>query len=136
MHKVYLSRRNIQSLINKLDRVKTGDFSNCTIIKCDNLHAKYPQTMETCRVTAIEDGPKPPQGEQQIFLARKELNTLLGGLDAMAKTQVKGVLMELAPYDTDGIKRLVSPIGIEDKEYYESRAPGEVYHADDPGMGR
>lgn len=56
MNQLFLSRRNLQTLINKLDRQKKGEESACTIIKYDNYHPKYPQTMDNCLVTAIEDG--------------------------------------------------------------------------------
>lgn len=52
---IYLSRRNLLTLLSKLDRNSSGDPSACTIVKMDNLHAKYPQTMEMCVVTALED---------------------------------------------------------------------------------
>jgi hypothetical protein len=132
-HKVYLSRRNVQTLLNKLDRVKSGGESNCTILKRDNQHAKYPQTMAECAVTAMEEGPKPPQGKEQIFLTRDDLNVLLGGLDALTKTPVKGgVLIELAPHEDDGTPRIVQPIGVEDAEYYSSREAGFILPVDEP----
>jgi hypothetical protein len=54
-HGIYLSRRNLLTLLSKLDRKAGGDSTECTIIKRDNTHEKYPQTMEFCVVTAIED---------------------------------------------------------------------------------
>ena len=55
MHRVYLSRRNLLALLSKLDRQKVGEFSTCTIIKSDNEHPKYPQTMAKLAVIALED---------------------------------------------------------------------------------
>lgn len=55
MHKVYLSRRNLVTLLNKLDRKKNGDITHCTIIKRDTFHSMYPQTMEEIEVVAVED---------------------------------------------------------------------------------
>lgn len=55
MERVYLSRRNLQTLLNKLDRVKAGEHSECTLIKNDNQHSRYPQTMQQIAVTAVED---------------------------------------------------------------------------------
>lgn len=55
MERVYLSRRNLLSLLSKLDRVRDGQFSNCTLIKLDNTHKKYPQTMDGIEVHAVED---------------------------------------------------------------------------------
>jgi hypothetical protein len=55
MDQIYLSRRNLETLLNKLDRVKRGEPSACTIVKCDNVHPTMPQTMAECAVTAVED---------------------------------------------------------------------------------
>ena len=55
MQKVYLSRRNLQTLLSKLDRKKDGDDTACAIIKSDNKHKVYPQTMKDLIVQAIED---------------------------------------------------------------------------------
>ena len=56
MEQIFLSRRNLVTLLEKLDAVKLGKRSTCTIIKADNQHPKYPQTMHMCAVTALEDG--------------------------------------------------------------------------------
>lgn len=53
--KVYLSRRNLLTLLSKLDRVKEGEISACTLIKSDNTHTKYPQSFPDIAVVAIED---------------------------------------------------------------------------------
>jgi hypothetical protein len=119
-HKVYLSRRNVQTLLNKLDRVKAGDSSACTLIKYDNQHAKYPQTMVACRVTAVEGAANLPGDENQIFLSREDLTSLLTGLDGVGN----------ALLISSGITVFV----LEDKEYYTTREPGVVYSADDPGV--
>jgi hypothetical protein len=55
MERVYLSRRNLLSLLSKLDRVKAGESSTCTLIKSDNVHPVYPQTMPEIEVVAVED---------------------------------------------------------------------------------
>jgi hypothetical protein len=55
MERIYLSRRNLQSLLNKLDAVARGDSSACTIVKRDNQHPTHSQTMAECAVTAVED---------------------------------------------------------------------------------
>jgi hypothetical protein len=54
--RVYLSRRNLITLLSKLDRnlLEPGS-SACTLIKSDNIHPVYPQTMEHIMVTAVED---------------------------------------------------------------------------------
>lgn len=55
MEKIYLSRRNLLTLINKLDRVKSGGTSHCALIKGDTTHSKYPQTIDQIMVIAVED---------------------------------------------------------------------------------
>lgn len=55
METLYLTRRNILTLLSKLDRKRNGEDSYCSIIKNDNQHSIYPQTMQSCLVTAIED---------------------------------------------------------------------------------
>lgn len=54
-HRIYLTRRNLLTLLSKLDRKAAGDVTSCTIVKVDNQHRTYPQTMEWCEVTAVED---------------------------------------------------------------------------------
>jgi hypothetical protein len=57
MEQIYLSRRNLQSLLNKLDRNKNAGYnqSACTIIKNDTEHPQYPQSIPNIAVIAIED---------------------------------------------------------------------------------
>lgn len=54
MEQVYLSRRNLMTLLAKLDSMKQGYFSLCTILKTDIAHQKYPCSMAVA-VTAVED---------------------------------------------------------------------------------
>ncbi len=55
MKHVYLSRRNLLTLLSKLDRVAVhGDTSACTIIKQDTVHPMYPFSDEIA-VIALED---------------------------------------------------------------------------------
>lgn len=53
--RVYLSRRNLLTLLSKLDRRAAGEDTQCAIAKNDNTHAKYPQTMASIEVYAVED---------------------------------------------------------------------------------
>lgn len=55
MEKVYLTRRNLETLRSKLDRRRNGEDTECTIIKNDNIHPLYPQTMSSIAVIAVED---------------------------------------------------------------------------------
>ena len=52
---VYLSRRNLLTLLSKLDRAAAGEDTQKTIIKNDTQHPKYPQTMPHIAVVAVED---------------------------------------------------------------------------------
>jgi hypothetical protein len=54
VQKVYLTRRNLLTLLSKLDRVKAGEFSFCELIKQDTAHPKYPCS-EPILVQAVED---------------------------------------------------------------------------------
>jgi hypothetical protein len=54
MQQVYLTRRNLQTLLNKLDRTAKGDLSHCSIVKYDRVHPEYPCS-DIIRVTAVED---------------------------------------------------------------------------------
>jgi hypothetical protein len=56
MQRVYLSRRNLLTLLNKLDRnvLAREEVSACTIVKQDTVHPKYPCS-DVTYVTAVED---------------------------------------------------------------------------------
>lgn len=53
--RVYLSRRNILTLLSKLDRKVAGQQTGCILIKRDNAHPLFPQTMKAIEVIAVED---------------------------------------------------------------------------------
>jgi len=55
MERIYLTRRNLLTLLSKLDRKAKGEETQCTLIKSDNVHPKYPQTLQSVMVTAVED---------------------------------------------------------------------------------
>jgi hypothetical protein len=55
MEKIYLSRRNLLTLLSKLDRAGSGERTECTIIKNDPTHSKYPQSCDCAAIVAIED---------------------------------------------------------------------------------
>lgn len=51
---VYLSRRNLEALLSKLDRLEAGGESFCSIIKYRNpLATDFVQSMDTCIVQAV-----------------------------------------------------------------------------------
>lgn len=53
--RVFLSRRNLLTLLAKLDGVKAGRPSSCTIIKQDMVHPTMPQTHRRMEIIAVED---------------------------------------------------------------------------------
>lgn len=54
MQQVYLTRRNLLTLLSKLDRAGKGELSACTILKRDTVHQQYPCS-DVIQVTAVED---------------------------------------------------------------------------------
>ncbi len=54
MQQLYLSRRNLLTLLSKLDRKKAGEPTVCTLVKRDTMHPKYPST-DMIYITALED---------------------------------------------------------------------------------
>ena len=55
MEQIYLTRRNLLTLLSKLNRKKSGESTERTLIKSDNRHPEFPQSMPHCMVTALED---------------------------------------------------------------------------------
>lgn len=55
MEYIYLSRRNLESLLSKLDRQAVGQETFCAIIKNDHNHPTHPQTIPQVMVMAVED---------------------------------------------------------------------------------
>lgn len=54
MNRVYLSRRNLLTLLSKLDRKLQGEDTACAIVKLDTVHPIYPCSSPTT-VIALED---------------------------------------------------------------------------------
>lgn len=51
---LYLTRRNLLTLLSKLDRKAAGEDTECTLIKSDTAHSEFPCT-EVFVVGAVED---------------------------------------------------------------------------------
>lgn len=90
MEKVYLSRRNLLTLLSKLDRFAAGEMTLCTVIKNDNKHPVYPQTMKQIAVIAVEDeeyytdrsaGPMNPADEARLTCTECLGSGIIEGLD-------------------------------------------------------
>lgn len=67
---VYISRRNILTLLSKLDRAQRGEKTACTILKNDTAHLKYPCTSRFA-ITATEE-PVPVADSAFIFALEDE----------------------------------------------------------------
>ena len=64
MQTVYLSRRNLEVLLSKLDRKAAGEETACAIIKQQNpLDKPYLMTMKQLKVVAVPD---------ELFYANRE----------------------------------------------------------------
>jgi hypothetical protein len=53
--KVYLSRRNLLTLLSKLDRFEAGETTECSIIKYRNDCDPFQSTIDSVKVTAVAD---------------------------------------------------------------------------------
>jgi hypothetical protein len=54
-HTIYLSRRNLLTLLSKLDRQEAGDETACAIIKYSNSTDPYCNTIDQVTVIAVAD---------------------------------------------------------------------------------
>lgn len=52
---LYLSERNLRTLLSKLDRFKNGDPTHCTLVKYRGPSIEYRQSMDTVYVVAVPD---------------------------------------------------------------------------------
>lgn len=55
METIYLSERNLRVLLSKLERKKSGDKTECSIIKYKDINSEYKNSMSICIVIAIQD---------------------------------------------------------------------------------
>ena len=69
MEHIYLSRRNLMTLLSKLDRLAAGQQTACTLVKFQQANGQpYNQTIDAVMVTAVPDevyypGQARPAGE-------------------------------------------------------------------------
>ena len=54
-HQIYLSRRNLLTLLSKLDRQAAGDATACAIVKYANPSDPYCNTIDQVMVIAVPD---------------------------------------------------------------------------------
>lgn len=78
MQTVYLTRRNLLTLLSKLDRAAAGEETQKAIVKNDTLHPEFPCT-DSIMVIAVEDedyykNRKPggivPEDEKTVLMKR------------------------------------------------------------------
>jgi hypothetical protein len=55
METLYLSKRNLQTLLNKLERAERGEQTHCAIVKYKNTDDAFVNTMDAVMVVAISD---------------------------------------------------------------------------------
>lgn len=55
MERLYLSKRNLLTLLSKLERFEKGDETKCTVIKYANHLDPYSTTVDEIMVIAIPD---------------------------------------------------------------------------------
>lgn len=121
--KVFLSQRNILTLLSKLDRRQAGDTTACTIIKNDNIHSIYPQTMPSCRIHATEeDDMFFYECVPSVSISRATLKRLLVPLH-----EIEGGTVEIT---TAG--ETVEVTSVRDDVYYAEREAGLMHPADAP----
>ncbi len=75
MDVVYLSRRNLLTLLSKLDRLEAGEPTACTIIKRADPGAAQTQTMPEIAVVAISDDVAYAHRQAGAVVAEDEVNT-------------------------------------------------------------
>ncbi len=117
MEKLYLSQRNLTALLEKLDAVRSGETSACTIIKNDTAHPVYPQTLRRISVIAVEEQDRYMPGvSPRLQLSRPMLMSLLNLVDEQSGGAIRiGELEVLAvpdgQYYADRDDTKTSPIG-------------------------
>lgn len=55
MNVLFLSRRNLLTLLSKLDRKDAGEETQCSIIKHKLVAGEFVQTMDSIKITAVND---------------------------------------------------------------------------------
>lgn len=71
MERVFLTRRNLLTLLVKLDRRKAGEQTTATLIKNDTVHPTFPCS-NAIAVTAVEDEEYYTDREAGAILSKDE----------------------------------------------------------------
>lgn len=127
MDKLYLSQRNIATLLQKLDSVRDGQTSTCTIIKNDIAHPVYAQTIRRISVTAVESQNRYLKGvSPRLQLSRSTLLALLSHIDKPSDNgiEIDGMLVSAVPdeqFYTDHSAADSTPIGDLASSFFKNR---------------
>lgn len=112
MEKIYLSKRDLATLLGKLDSVRDGGTSSCTIIKSEFAHPLFPQTLRRISVMATEAQEQYLPGvSPRLHLARSTLTTLMVQLEQQSGDAVRVDAVEV--------------VSVPDEQYYVDRSDTE-----------
>ncbi|RJG03911.1 hypothetical protein [Noviherbaspirillum sedimenti] len=113
MDKLYLSKRNIATLLQKLDSVRDGEASACTIIKNDTAHPVYAQTLRRIAVMAIEAQDRYVNGvSPRLQLSRPTLLLLIDRIERQADDAIRIDALEV--------------FAVPDEKYYGDRSEADI----------
>lgn len=112
MEKLYLSKRDITTLLGKLDSVRDGQTSSCTIIKSEAAHPVFPQTLRRMSVMSAETEDRYLPGvSPRLHLSRASLMTLLEYQEKQSDSVIRIDDMEVC--------------AVPDEQYYVDRSAAE-----------
>jgi hypothetical protein len=122
MEKLYLSKRDIGNLLGKLDSVRNGEVSTCTIIKNDTAHPVYPQTLRRIAVVAFETEDRHMPGvSPRVHLSRASLTSLLEAIESQSGRTIQFDELEV--------------FAISDDKYYVNRSATDTAPIGDLAAG-
>lgn len=124
--KVFLSRRNVLTLLSKLQRHAAGEWTALTLIKNDDQHSVYPQTMPSCvvKADATETWYEADHFGHEVCLSKSTLEWLRDSLSPTAS--VGGMYSIAAP------ECAIDVTIVADDVYYADREAGPVHPSDTP----
>lgn len=130
MEKIYLSKRDIMNLLGKLDSVRDGAVSTCTIIKNDVAHPVYPQSLRRIAVMATEvEDRYLPGVSPRLHVSRQNLISLLEQMTGPLTDNGAGNAKGTIPFD--GLELT----GVPDEAYYVDRSETDVAPVGDLAAG-
>lgn len=122
MEKLYLSGRDLANLMAKLDSVRAGEVSTCTIIKNDTGHPVYPPTLRRIAVVATEEQDRfMPGVSPRLLLSRASLTTLLERIENQPSYSKRFDCLEV--------------FALPDKQYYIDRSAADTAPVGDLASG-